>query len=181
MKEKLDHRVVEGNWFVLWKEDKRPGKVIKICYSGLKVEFCDSQTQIINPNELIDLEDISEYNVKLKEYNEVQRQIAAEIERERLRDARRPKKICTHPSSVTEQTAKAAGCDIYETFCTVCRQSLRTSWSTAYDRDPDDLITDWNWWVQEYKRLYNEVPKRENYNIHEVSTVIYLDTEDGRR
>lgn len=170
----LNERVAAG-WFVVNKKSPEPvpGKVVKICYAGLKVAWEDKTLSIILPDNAVDLT-AEEFEEAARNFHERAARLAAEQKAAREAEEARPKRKCDHPSSTTEETARAAGCDIYDTTCTVCGQLLRTSWSTAYDKDPDDLITDWDWWVAEYRRLYNQTPNRADYKVQEKCTYIYL-------
>eukprot|EP01031_Cornospumella_fuschlensis_P047170 gene47170-57771_t len=167
-KNELMARVSCNNWYVVDKTRRIAGKVMMICYSGYKVQFL-TNAEVLNPDVLTDItaEECSELQRLERAHAEEQARIAEETKNMKKFDIFFD--LCPHERVKEEQTCRAAGCDIYDTTCLRCEKLLRRSWSTAYDRDPDDLITDWKWYVEYYKKKYNQTdpPRRENYNIQE--------------
>lgn len=72
---------------------------------------------------------------------------------------------CVHENTQEVEVARVPGCDINDTNCITCGKILRRSWCTASDNDPDDHISDWNWWVREYNQRYHETPKASSYRV----------------
>jgi len=169
-KSELTARAEAGDWHVV--ADDVPGQVIKIVYAGYKIKIPDGAEVIINPDTLGEkLRDVT-----IEEYPEFVAvwlaKDAKRIEGVKAAEAAHVAKLvqqsgCLHPSCQTRTVVKAAGCDIDDTCCNACGKILRRSWSTASDRDPDDHVSDWNWWVREYNRLYNQTPNATDYKIVE--------------
>lgn len=172
----LTARADAGSWFVM--AGSVPGRVIKIVYGGYKIQLPDDSTLIVSPNMLKDsLKDVSEEDYpahvdawKADKAEEQRRRQQATDEHQAFLHKQI---LCVHDSTETYISAAAAGCDIYDTVCNACEKVLRRSWSTASDRDPDDHVSDWQWWVREHQRLYNQTPSSVNYNI-----VDYIGSDD---
>ena len=151
-----------------------PARVIKIIYAGYKVLLPDNTECIVNPesNSIVDISSHN-YGQQVPIWCEEQRLLKLQNdEREAFALAARlafeeRQRTCLHQSTQTTEVARAAGCDINDTACCECGKILRRSWSTAYERDPDDHISDWEWWVRECMKLYQQEPKQSNYHIVE--------------
>jgi hypothetical protein len=166
----LTSRCESGAWLIV--ADKIPGKVIKIVYAGYKIQLPDNSTTIVNPDSLKDLlRDVSAEEYPVYEQAWLEEKADADRKRQEIEAIRLAKVqaqlACLHVSTETYNSCSAAGCDIYDTYCKECDKVLRRSWATAYDRDPDDHVSDWGWWVREHVRLYQQEPRRENYNVVE--------------
>jgi hypothetical protein len=167
---KLNEKIATGQWYVSARGGRTCGKVIKIAYNGYKIELPDASTVIIHPikDRVKDLNE-EQYQKALKVYEDFQEQERQRIQS--IRDAeealRKKQAECLHEDTNESCVIKAAGCDVDDTVCNTCGKVLRRSWSTAYDRDPDDAISDWNWWVRTCVRLYGKEPRREDYNVCE--------------
>ncbi len=161
------------NWYVSF-EDNVPAKVIKLIYAGYKVLLPDNTERTVNPDSMM-VTDVSSHDYPQLAALWTEKQSVLNAEKA-ARDAvilaekialQELQNSCLHVHTATNQVMKAAGCDMDDTHCTTCNKVLRRSWSTAYDRDPDDHISDWAWWEREYMRLYQQVPKRSDYKVVE--------------
>jgi hypothetical protein len=169
-KAQLMTRVGTGSWYVV--ADNLPGLVVNVVYSGYKIQLPDGSTTIVNPDKLGEkLRDVTpeEYPQHVAAWNEVvaAREREAEAARQAIAALAAKQAACLHPETVSYYSCRAAGCDIEDTYCKVCDKVLRRSWSTASDRDPDDHVSDWAWWVRKHERLYQQTPTRANYVIVE--------------
>lgn len=63
-------------------------------------------------------------------------------------------------------TKASACCDIIDYSCSNCEKLLRTSYATAYDNDPKDLINDWEWFKRYHLHNYKCIPLETDYNIN---------------
>ena len=78
------------------------------------------------------------------------------------------RRSCLHESTVIEEVTRVTGCKIDDTRCVACKKVLCRTWSTAYETDPKDHISDWSWYQRECALLYeNFVPDIKNYVIVE--------------
>lgn len=164
----LTSRADAGSWFVV--AGGVPGKVIKIVYGGYKIQLPDDSTLIVSP----DIYKDTLVDVRIEDYpSHVEAWNAVKAEEKRQRDQAAAERLaflhkqslCLHESTESYISAAAAGCDIHDTVCLSCEKMLRRSWATASDRDPDDHVSDWDWWVREYQRLYKQVPSPVDYKI----------------
>lgn len=167
-KAQLEAKVSTGTWHVV--AGNEPGKVISIVYAGYKIQLPDGSTTIVSPDKLGGhLKDVTpeEYAEHTAAWDEVQAEKQRAVEAEKLaREALLAKQeACLHDQTVTHNICSAAGCDIYDTYCSACDKTLRRSWSTAYDKDPNDLISDWDWWVRDHQRKYGVAPERSSYDV----------------
>ena len=166
-KQVLENRIKLGNWRVICN-NSIPVEVVRIIYAGYECRLPDGNITIVNPDkcEVKDADD--------EEYQQVvsswlfdqekllqEKAVAAATHQSRLLI----QKQCLHDTTHTYDVVRAAGCDISDTSCLSCGTVLRRSWSTAYDKDPDDHISDWEWFVKEHQRLYNQSPNIESYHI----------------
>lgn len=183
MKEELTQRANSGRWYVIARPTPSstplPARVLRVIFAGYKVVSPDGVESNVNPekplteivlNEGEDINDHPEYQAALKEYEAEQRakKMAADEARRQEEEVLELQRSCPHsdsPSGLIEECGGGAGCDVYTYSCSRCKKHLRTSYSTAYDRDPDDEIFDWNWWVRYYQKQYNGTPRREDYRI----------------
>lgn len=155
----LTSRADAGSWFVV--AGNIPGRVVKIVYAGYKIQLPDDSTLIVNPDKQTVIEvpeeeyltHVAAWNVMKAEEQRLREQVESELQAFLLKQSH-----CLHESSESYISAAAAGCDIYDTVCNVCEKVLRRSWATASDKDPDDHISDWQWWVRECQRLYKKAP-----------------------
>lgn len=170
-KESLEAKVATNEWKISVGVNKDPAIVIKVIYGGYKVTYPNGVTEVVNPDKTT-VEDIDQGT-----YDELKVGFEARLEEERKRkqaieDARialaLKQKNCQHTETSTGITMAAAGCDIHDTWCLECNKELRRSWSTASDRDPDDEVSDWDWWCREHTKLYGSAPKRSDYKVVEV-------------
>jgi hypothetical protein len=170
---------IKNGWFIKFVHDGdiTPTKVIQIIYAGYKVELPNKEIVTVNPNQkkIEDFESKDAYEQALGPWKE-EADRKAEIRRQELLAAQviidaklENQRNCLHDNVKTYCVVRAAGCDIYDTACVDCEKELRRSWSTAYDRDPDDVITDWDWWVRYYRKTYNAEPNPSNYQINQSS------------
>lgn len=171
LKSELTAKAEGSVWYVV-AEDV-PGQVIKIVYAGYKIRRPDAVEVIVNPDILGErlrevtpdefAESISAWLAKdAKRVEGVKVAEAAQVAKLEQQNS------CQHPSNETRTVMKAAGCDIDDTCCKACGKILRRSWSTASDRDPDDHVSDWNWWVREHTKLYKQAPDVANYKVVEM-------------
>eukprot|EP01039_Chlorochromonas_danica_P012852 gene12852-14805_t len=182
LKEELTQRADSGRWYVIARPTPSsvlPARVVRVIYAGYKVVSPDGIESNVNPEKPLteivlsegeDINDHPEYQAALKEYEEEQRvkKQAADEDRRQKEELLEQQRTCLHsdsPSGLVEEVARGAGCDVYYYSCPRCLKHLRTSYATAYDRDPDDEITDWDWWVRFFQKQYNGTPRRENYRI----------------
>ena len=155
------------NWYVS-VENGTPAKVIKIIYAGYKVLLPDNTERTVNPDSILVTEiSAHDYAQLVAVWTQKQTVINAQ---NAARDAERNalaelQQTCLHVNTQTNQVLKAAGCDIDDTHCCTCKKVLRRSWSTAYDRDPKDHVSDWEWWVREHTRLYQQEPRIGDYKV----------------
>jgi hypothetical protein len=167
----LNEKVCNGNWFV--KTPHLLGKVIQVIYAGYKIEMPDGRLENINPDQCqvddLTSEEFHEQEVVWSIRNKAEQEATEKLKASASaheRDIKLKQMACLHPTTQENEVLRAAGCDISDTHCTVCMKVLRRSWSTAYDRDPNDHISDWAWWLREYKRLYSpHVPSVTDYEI----------------
>ena len=169
-KAELEAKVATDQWLIKVLPGNDPAKVIKVVYGGYKVTFPNGVTQIVNPDKAT-VEDIDQ-----NQYDELKILFDQKLEeaakrQQAIEDAKAAvilkQKSCPHANTKTEITMAAAGCDIYDTWCLDCNKELRRSWSTGYDRDPDDEVSDWDWWCREHTTLYGKAPNRSDYKIVE--------------
>lgn len=166
----LNQRILDGNFFII-VNDKIPGKVIKIIYAGYKILLPNDSEMTVYPlkDNIVDLNEEA-YLLAVEQWKSDNEKEKARLEEiKKNHDAFLLKqKLCKHDQTTKNQVVKAAGCDIYDTNCNICNKILQRSWSTAYDNDPDDEISDWDWWEREASRLYNGwKPEKKNYKIVE--------------
>lgn len=167
----LTAKAETGCWFIK-PGDELVGKVVRIVYSGYKIQLPDGTTSIVNPDQnsncLVDLtpDQYMEEEAMWWSHKAAHAKILQEVEDARLAIVFRQSQ-CLHEETSTEKVAAAAGCDIYDVTCDACAKILRRSWATAYDKDPDDRISDWNWLVRESNKLYGLSPNKSNYVIVE--------------
>eukprot|EP01040_Poterioochromonas_malhamensis_P004682 gene4681-5017_t len=165
-KERLNQRIASNDWFVCILNENSPGKVIKVIFAGYKVELPDGVSCNVHPSKTRDILQDEYEELKVLYF---QRLREKEEEAKRREDERLAKlelqRQCQHTNVREEDVVKAAGCDITDTFCIDCDKRLRRSWSTAYDRDPNDHISDWDWWCRYYQSRYNSQPRRSDYEV----------------
>ena len=166
-KQDLESRIKLGNWRVICN-NSIPVEVVRIIYAGYECRLPDGNFTIASPDKC-EVKDADE-----EEYQQIvsswlldqekirqEKAVAAAMHQSRLLIQNQ----CLHDATHTYDVARAAGCDISDTSCLSCGKVLRRSWSTAYDKDPDDHISDWEWFVKEHHRLYNQLPNMESYHI----------------
>ena len=164
----LEQKVESGAWYI--SAESVVGRVIKVIYAGYKVELPDNSVTIVKPDQCGDcLKDITieEYHNLVKAWNDLNTERLnriADFEKFRL-DKLGQQNSCQHQDSKNYLSASAAGCDIYDTVCSICNKVLRRSWSTAYDRDPKDHISDLDWWRREHMRLFQQDPLPTDYIV----------------
>lgn len=167
-KEELTAKADAGAWFVV--ADEVPGRVIRVVYAGYKIKLPDDSEVIVSPDTLGDklkevtVEQYPEFVASWQTREDARLQQIRNVETARLAKLEQ-QRACQHPRAETYTVVEAAGCDIHDTYCLSCDKILRRSWSTAYDRDPDDHVSDWDWWVREHTRLYKQAPNRVGYNV----------------
>ena len=150
--------------------DEVPGRVIRVVYAGYKIKLPDDSEVIVSPDTLGDklkevtVEQYPEFVASWQTREDARLQQIRNVETARLAKLEQ-QRACQHPRAETYTVVEAAGCDIHDTYCLSCDKILRRSWSTAYDRDPDDHVSDWDWWVREHTRLYKQAPNRVGYNV----------------
>lgn len=168
----------EETWYVLVHDFPNagvrfpvPGKVQKICYAGYKILLPDEKTTLIANPDTMKIEDLAQesYDAAVARWrermNEIERLKAQELaEKEAFRQFQRS---CPHNHIKDVEYARVAGCDIDDQVCLRCQKILRRHYSTAYEKDPDDEISDWDWWVGYYEARYHSIPIKENFRIVE--------------
>ena len=169
-KAELTSKAETGHWYVVAGDI--PGRVCAIVYAGYKITTPDGKQIIVSP-------DI--YKETLREVTHEEYVVSETAWQQRMAEKQRQIELCEaarlahlqiqaqclHERSDSRIVAAAAGCDIYDTMCQDCGKVLRRSWSTAYDRDPNDQVSDWDWWVREYKKLYKQIPNQADYSLVE--------------
>jgi hypothetical protein len=152
-----------------------PGQVIRIVYAGYKILAPDGTESILNPDnstfeEIIlntgeDIANHAEYHTAVTRFqqqlDELRQMEQKKIQQEQERKALQSQ--CLHRGDLVEEETRSPGCDVYEAHCAICGKFLRRSLSTNADRDPDDDIGDWDWWVYYYQKKYNATPDRKDY------------------
>jgi len=165
----LNDRIAQNSWYVS-SNGGDCGKVIKIVYNGYKIELPDGNEKIVHPvkDRVKDLT-IEKYEEAVIHFHKMKAEHESRLQavKDEKEMKRKRQQECQHEETFEQHVVKAAGCDIYDTSCLICEKTLRRSWSTAYDKDPDDCLTDWQWWLRECIKQYGKdyVPKREDYNI----------------
>ena len=176
LKNDLTIRVNSAEWYVKFK-DGTPGRVMLICWGGYKVELPDGKTRLANPNfsEVIDVS-CESYPQLVEVWHAKQVQIAQEkIEQEARVNAGKAalelfQTNCLHETTTSTDVMRHPACDVNDTTCLTCGKLLRKSWSTNNDRDPNDHISDWEWWCREHQKLYGSLPNRIDYDVVKVIT-----------
>lgn len=170
-------RIESGDdWYVSFVGDGErvvPGLVKRVIYAGFVVMMPNNELVTVNPDKchVVDINH-EEYLRQSESWFETQREVdaantarlleaqAAAVALQRLQSA------CEHEAYYSSVVVRVAGCDIEDTTCENCKKILRRSWSTVYDTDPKDQVSDWEWWEREYRRLYHpQVPHPDQYNI----------------
>ena len=172
-RDSLEEKIAQG-WFISVNDGDMVGQVTRLIYAGYKLLLPDQTERNINPNN-DKVEDIPSENREeafdkwTKKNNEIVKvQIQLNLQRQEEQTRKKEHQAtCLHEKVTSECVVRAAGCDIYDTTCDTCGKCLRRSWSTAYERDPDDLISDWNWWKRYYKKQYNGEPSLNDYSVVE--------------
>lgn len=158
----IAHRVelmarISSTWYVV-DATGRTGKVTDLWYKGYLVDHEDGTTSILHPDLLTDL--TTEEYTQRRVVSTPARVVVPVVS---VATVGSP---CFHKDTKTETVIRAAGCDIDDTTCVACHQLLRRQWSTAYDRDPDDHISDWPWFVRYCKKEYKGwEPSRTDYVV----------------
>lgn len=169
----LEAKIATGKFFISTYSDCLPGRVIRVIYAGYKMLSPDNQEQTVNLIQDTTVREINEEEYQQLVINWQKAKDKAEVLAREKTEAREKyltmQKNCLHESIERIQVVKVAGCDIYDTICKGCGKALQRSWSTAYDSDPKDHITDWNWYVRYCAQNYNPSfhPKMEDYEIVE--------------
>jgi hypothetical protein len=171
LKSQLNSRIIDGNWFV--RTPRSVGKVIQIIYAGYKIELPDNRVENINPEQCqvddITPEEFKEQSAIWSIRNNEEQVKAAEMKANMLAHEQAielKQSTCLHSATEEKEVLRGAGCDVSDTNCSVCLKVLRRSWSTAYDRDPKDHVSDWAWWLREHRRLYGtQAPNMTDYEI----------------
>ena len=175
-RQELSQRAATGNWFIRQNETGIVGRVTAIIYCGYKVQIPSGS--LVN----VDLTTYTVSEISADEYNEKIVEWVAREESIRLHELSMSAHVeepraaqiyehaaassCLHLSVISSTIIRVAGCDIEDTVCSDCHRILRRSWSTAYDRDPPDHISDWNWYLRKCASN-NFIPHESDYNIVE--------------
>lgn len=165
---------IDVGWYIRIEGSQTVGQVCNVIHAGLKVRLPDGTYSNIVP-ESPDTENISmeQYETYAAAWSH-QRQLdhAAKLqqaENERVFQAtkRALQQSCQHVAVSVTRVVKVAGCDIDDTTCNECHKILRRSYSTASDRDPDDYISDWRWWLRTYAATSgtSQLPQEKDYRI----------------
>ncbi len=176
LKQELITRVNSTEWHVKFS-DGTPGRVILICWGGYKVQLPDGTTRLTNPNlcEVVDISDdnytqlVDLWQAKQIQLTQEKAERAAKLEAERVA-LELFQSNCLHESSTETEVMRHPACDITDTTCNTCNKLLRKSWSTNNDSDPNDHVSDWEWWCREHQKRYGSLPKRSNYDVVKVIT-----------
>jgi hypothetical protein len=189
-KEEFTIRAEAGSWFVVAEPIERNsasilfdnfsnsvivGRVLRVIYAGYKVSMPNGEEIIVNPDKMsvVDVisffpETESEIYCAAKQKWEAlcaERELKEQIVKAEAKALFEKQNNCMHERTNCDCSLRAAGCDIYDTVCFDCGKYLKRSWATAYDKDPDDQISDWNWWCREHMLQFKTLPKKENYDI----------------
>ena len=172
-KRELIAKVESKDWRIAMQKSI-PAQVIKIVYAGYKIKLPDETEMIVNPD-TVSFETVSyhDYAMMAKPWMEEQEKLNSKklvenaLQSEMKRSLELFQSNCLHCVTSNVEVMRTSGCDIDDTQCNVCQKVLRRSWSTYSDKDPDDHVSDWEWWCREHQRLYNQVPLLANYKIVE--------------
>jgi hypothetical protein len=177
-KAKLLERITDGLYIQFSNQGttrKQVGQVVRTIYAGYKVKVPTDEEVIINPQKdqiIHEFSNVGEYNIAVEAWKAEEAVIREEarLKRQALEDARqailKKQADCLHENVDRVEVLCVAGCDINDVICTHCGKRLERSWSTAYENDPNSLISDWNWFLRYCHKTYNGyVPKQENYDI----------------
>jgi hypothetical protein len=173
-REILSNRVASTDWYVVFN-DGTPGKVVLVCWGGYKIQLPDGATRLTNPNDVSDI--LHDNYAELADvWNAKQSQLAlAKAEQESKVEADKIaleliQTNCLHEITTEIEVQKHPACDVMDTTCNTCGKLLRKSWATNNDRDPNDHISDWNWWCREYQKRYGSLPNHADYDVVTVIT-----------
>jgi hypothetical protein len=180
-KASLEQKINTGKFYISYSNGmfEVPARVIRIIYAGYRVVLPNEEEVTVNLWKEPSVREVSE-----EEYQSLTQNYFVELEKIKARKAQEALELqqhkdfqmaCLHEKTTEIQVVKAAGCDIDDTTCEMCQKILRRSWSTAYDRDPNDLVSDWEWWLRECKKRHGDyVPKKEDYDIvAEINSIGY--------